>query len=91
MIEFTRDNDEHVYKIEMKSQQFIFIDGFELLSYCSELEGVSDGDEPTPKDTADAVRAIAWDDDNRMDTYTDHELFSAGIKALIEVKKLGNV
>jgi len=91
MPEITIDNDSHVYKITIKKKGAIYVDGFELVSFCSELEGVLEGKEPTPKDTANAVREIAWSEDCNIEELTNHELFSAGTKALLEIKKLGNL
>ena len=90
MQEITTENDNHVYKIGIKNNGIVFVDGFELASRCAEIDGVLGGDEPKPSDIAEAMREVAWMEDGDMAAFTSHELFSAASKALREIEKLGN-
>lgn len=90
MQEINTENDNHVFKIGIKNKGTIFVDGFELASRCSEIQTVIEGKDPNPKDIAIAMRDVAWGESCELDQFTDHELFSAGTKALVAIDKLGN-
>ena len=90
MREITTENDNHVFKIGIKNKGTVVIDGFELASRCSEIQSVVEGNEPQPKDIAEAMRDVSWCEDGSLSDFTNHELFSAGTKALVEIDKLGN-
>lgn len=89
MQEINTENDNHVFKIGIKDKA-VFVDGFELVSRCSEIEAVKQGGDPEPKDIAEAMRDIAWCDESSLDIFSDHQLFSAGTKTLVAIEKLGN-
>ena len=91
MREINTDNDNHVFKIGIKNKGTIFVDGFELASACSELESVVNKEDPNPGEVANAMKSVCWCEDNgELSIFTDHELFAAGTKALLEIEKLGN-
>ena len=91
MREINTDNDNHVFKIGIKNKGTIFVDGFELASACSELESVVNEGDPSPSEVANAMKNVCWCEDNgELSIFTDHELFAAGTKALLEIEKLGN-
>jgi hypothetical protein len=92
MREINTENDDHVFKITVKNKGVIFVDGFELASACSELPSVLDGGDPNSKEIANAMREVSWcENDVDCATFTDNELFSVGVKALMEIQHLGNV
>jgi len=80
-------NDDHVFKVGIKDKH-IFVDGFELASRCSEIEGVDSG-EAKPEDIANAMLDVAWSEDNDLSVFNRHELFSAGTKVLVAIDTLG--
>ena len=91
MREINTDNDNHVFKIGIKNKGTIFVDGFELASACSELDSVANDGDPTPVELANAMKNVCWCEENtELAVFTDHELFSAGTKALLEIQHLGN-
>ena len=91
MREINTENDDHVFKIGIKNKGTIFVDGFELASACSEFESVVNNEDPTPGELANAMKVVCWCEGNtELSAFTDHELFSAGTKALLEIQKLGN-
>ena len=92
MQEINTDNDTHVFKIGIKDNGIVFVDGFELVSRCTRIESVADGKEPSTKDIADAMRDIAWcEGDCKITEFSDDELFSVGCKVLVRIENLGNV
>jgi len=90
MREINTENDNHVFKIGIKNIGSIFIDGFELASRCSRIDGVLEGEEPKPSEIAEAMRDVSWCDTGDLSDFTDDELTAAGLKALVEINKLGN-
>jgi len=85
-----QENDDHVFSIGIKSKGSVFVDGFELSSRCMDIDGMEEGN-AKPKDIATAMRDVAWCENGTSITdMTDHELFAAGTKALVEMEKLGN-
>lgn len=80
-------NDDHVFKVGIKDDGYIFIDGFELASRCSEIEGIEAGT-ANANDIAKAVADIAWGSED-ISKFTAHELFSAGTKVLVTIEELG--
>ena len=91
MREINTENDDHVFKIGIKDKGTIFVDGFELASACSEIESVVNNEDPSPGEVASAMKNVCWCEDNgELSIFTDHELFAAGTKALLEIEKLGN-
>ena len=75
MQEINTENDDHVFKMGIKDKS-IFVDGFELASRCSTIGSV--------------MRDVAWaDGEYDLSEFTDHQLFSAGVKVLVEIDKLG--
>jgi len=82
------ENDDHVFKVGIKDKGVVFVDGFELASRCSEIDGINEGD-ASPKDIAKAMSDVAWSDKD-IKTFNHHELFSAGTKVLVAIEKLGN-
>ena len=89
MQEINTENDDHVFKMGIKDKS-IFVDGFELASRCSTIGSVMSGDDPKTKDIANAMRDVAWaDGEYDLSEFTDHQLFSAGVKVLVEIDKLG--
>ena len=92
MREINTENDNHVFKITVKKKGTIFVDGFELASACSELPSVKEGGEPEATEVAEAIKQVCWlEGETSIDIFTNHELFSVGIKALSEIQHLGNV
>ena len=91
MREINTENDDHVFKIGIKNKGTIFVDGFELASACSELESIVNKEDPNPGEVANAMKSVCWCEGNgELSIFTDHELFAAGTKALLEIEKLGN-
>lgn len=90
MREINLENDDHVFKMKIKNKGFLFVDGFELASSCAEIKSVVEGGDPTSADIADAIREVGWSEGCDISEFTNHEVFSAGIKVLEEIEKLGN-
>lgn len=91
MQEINQENDDHQFKIHVKDKGAIYIDGFELISVAAGLKSIEDGEDPTRQDVIDSVKEVCWCDEGvEISTFTDHELFAAGTKVLLKIKKLGN-
>ena len=81
------NNDDHVFQVTVKNKGIVFVDGFELASRCSEIDGVEEGN-AKPQDVAEAVREVGWSDED-MSMFSHHELFSVGSKVLVAIEDLG--
>ena len=60
MQEINTDNDTHVFKIGIKDNGIVFVDGFELVSRCTRIESVADGKEPSAKDIFRTMNYFLW-------------------------------
>jgi|18_taG_2_1085343.scaffolds.fasta_scaffold25898_2 hypothetical protein len=91
MREINTENNNHVFKVGIKEKGELFVNGFELTARCAEAEGVMQGADPKVKDIVEAMKEVAWcDDEGFVDSLSDNELFSAGMTVLVEIESLGN-